>query len=67
MLVYFMDLWTILRPFGIIYCHLVVLLSFDTFYPNLVYGTQKNLATMGTRPFCLILMFLNIIVFNVDN
>jgi hypothetical protein len=33
-LLYFLVIWTILRPLGIFYGHLVILKSFGTFFPH---------------------------------
>jgi hypothetical protein len=37
MLVYFMDIWSILRPFYIFYAHLIYFMPIVIFYGNLVY------------------------------
>jgi hypothetical protein len=49
MLVYFMTIWDILGPLGIIYCHLVwySLWSFGTFFPFWYVWNTKNLATLA--------------------
>jgi hypothetical protein len=44
MMVYFMPIWKILRPFGILNGHLVILWYFGIFFPVL---SQENLATLG--------------------
>jgi hypothetical protein len=51
---YLMAIWSILRPFGLFYGHLVYFLPFDIiyglmvgiFFPVLVCCTNKNLATL---------------------
>jgi hypothetical protein len=52
-LVYFITIWSILRPLEIFYDHLVyfvviwyILCSFGIFFPVLVFFTKKNLATL---------------------
>jgi hypothetical protein len=60
-LVYFMSIWSIFRPFGIFYGHLYIFPRFGsflpvwvhfifprfgTFYPVLVCSAKKNLATL---------------------
>jgi hypothetical protein len=49
-----MAIFNILRQFGIIYGHLVMLWIFGTFSPVLVYCVEKNLATLvhTTRTCC---------------
>jgi hypothetical protein len=50
MLVYFMDIGSILRPFDIFYDHLVYFVAiWYIFSPLLVYCTKKNLATLGRQ------------------
>jgi hypothetical protein len=47
-LVYFMALWSVLRPFSIFYgLFWSILGSFGQFFPVLVCFTKKNLATLG--------------------
>jgi hypothetical protein len=46
MLVYFVSIGDILRRFGIFHVLLVILWSFGTFFPILVYCIKKNLATL---------------------
>jgi hypothetical protein len=46
MLVYFMSIWSILRPFGVFYGHLVHFTRFGTFEPIMVFCIKKNLATL---------------------
>jgi hypothetical protein len=48
MLLYFMTIWNILRPFGIIYGRFGIcsLWSFGVFFPFWYIWTKKNLATL---------------------
>jgi uncharacterized Tic20 family protein len=46
MLVYFIAVWSILRPFGIFCGHLVYFMVSWYDFPVLVYCTKKNLATL---------------------
>jgi hypothetical protein len=50
MLIYFMVIWKILQTFGIFWDHLYISCSFGTFFPVLVYGINKNLATPALIP-----------------
>jgi hypothetical protein len=45
-LVYFMTIWSILRPFGIFYGHLVYFAVIWYIFPVFVFCTKKNLATL---------------------
>jgi hypothetical protein len=49
MLVYFTDLWYIVRPIGIFYAYLYSLWSFGIWFPILICCTKKNLATLVLR------------------
>jgi hypothetical protein len=40
---YFMVIWTILRPFGILYCHLVMLWQLGTFLTVLKYFVSRKI------------------------
>jgi hypothetical protein len=53
MLAYFMTIWNILRPFGIVCGHLVLgsLWSLGKFFPFWYVWTKKNLATLIPSPF----------------
>jgi hypothetical protein len=47
MLIYFVDVWNILREFGKSYDHFGTFgVDFGTFFPALVSRTEKNLATL---------------------
>jgi hypothetical protein len=46
MMVYFIAIRNMLRPFGIFYRHLVTMWSFGIFLPVKVICTKKNLATL---------------------
>jgi hypothetical protein len=46
MLEYFIDIWTVLRLFGLVYGHLENLGKFGAFFPVLVCCIEKNLATL---------------------
>jgi hypothetical protein len=57
-LVYFMSIWSILRPFGLFYGHWkyfiavwYILWPFGIFFPVLVYCTKKNPATLAPTQF----------------
>jgi hypothetical protein len=50
MLVNFMVIWNILRPFDILNGHLVIKWQFGIFFPVLVYYIEKNLATLLCLP-----------------
>jgi hypothetical protein len=50
MLVYFMNIGSILRPFDIFYGQLVYFVVLGTFFPVLVNCTEKNLATLLLGP-----------------
>jgi hypothetical protein len=45
-LVYFMTIWSSLRPFEILYGHLVYFVEIRYNFPVLVFWTKKNLATL---------------------
>jgi hypothetical protein len=45
-LVYFMDIWYILKPFGVFYWPLVYILGIWYIFPVLVCFSKKNLATL---------------------
>jgi hypothetical protein len=49
MLVYFMDTWSILRPFVIFYGHLVEFVVIWYIFHVLVFCTKINLATLRPR------------------
>jgi hypothetical protein len=49
-LIYFIAVWSILRPFGICCGHLVYSLVIWYTFPVLVYCTNKNLATVVGSP-----------------
>jgi hypothetical protein len=49
MLVYFMTIWSILRPLEILYGHLVYFVVIWYIFPVLVFWTKKNLATLVVR------------------
>jgi hypothetical protein len=46
MLVSFMDIWYILRSFGIFWPFVIFCGNFVNFYPFLVFCTNENLATL---------------------
>jgi hypothetical protein len=46
MMIYFTEIWTILRTFGEVYDHLVHLVLIWYIFPVLVSRTKKNLATL---------------------
>jgi hypothetical protein len=45
-----MDIWSILRPFGIFNGRLVYFVVIWYIFPVLVFCTEKNLATLHLRP-----------------
>jgi hypothetical protein len=45
-LVYYMAIWNILQPFGILYGHLVISWQIWYIFPVLVYCVKKNLAAL---------------------
>jgi hypothetical protein len=51
MLVYFIDIWSILWSFGIFYRHFVYFVVIWYVFPVLVFCTKKNPATLQT---CLV-------------
>jgi hypothetical protein len=51
MLVHFMVIWNILRPYlGIFYGHLEMSWAFDMLFPVVVYFVKKNLAILQCTP-----------------
>jgi hypothetical protein len=62
MLVYFMNIWSILRPFDKFYGYLVYFVVNWYIYPVLVSFTKKNLATQCRTSFSDLRFFLCVFI-----